>query len=198
MGILDLVFNEKCIFCGAKGNDICEKCLLESRKYAKFQNDNNNLIFAYKYKDFLREAFLQYKFYGKKHYSKAFVKLFLQNDIVDFNKYDIITYVPISNIRMRERGFNQSELLCRGICEKYEIKSQKILKRKHSKAQSTLTKQQRENNISNKFFLEKDINNKKILVFDDIYTTGTTMNEVMQVLKSGNAKSVTWCTLFRS
>ena len=84
------------------------------------------------------------------------------------------------------RGYNQSELLAKEIAKILQIKiDTKILKKtKNNTTQSTLNKAQREKNVIGAYKLKKleKIKNKKILIFDDIYTTGSTSNECAKVL----------------
>lgn len=114
---------------------------------------------------------------------------FLENNKKSFEKlkkYDIILIVPISNKRKKERGYNQSELLAKEIAKiiSVKIEKNKILKIKNTLPQSTLNKIQREENVKGvyKAIQIEKIRNKKILIFDDIYTTGNTVNECAKVL----------------
>lgn len=101
-------------------------------------------------------------------------------------KYDIILIVPISKQRKRERGYNQSGLVAKEISKiiSVKIEKNKIYKIKNIRPQSTLNKQQREENIKQAYKVKniENIRNKKILIFDDIYTTGSTVNECARML----------------
>ena len=101
-------------------------------------------------------------------------------------KYDIIIIVPISNKRKLERGYNQSELIAKEISKIIEVPIEKkvLYKIKNTVPQSTLNKKQREENAKG-VYKAKNINriyNKKILLIDDIYTTGNTVNECANIL----------------
>lgn len=101
-------------------------------------------------------------------------------------KYDIILVVPISKSRKKERGYNQSELIAKEISKIISVKLEKniLYKIKDTKPQSTLNKQQRKQNAEGAYIAENTlkIKNKKILIIDDIYTTGNTVNECAKVL----------------
>lgn len=101
-------------------------------------------------------------------------------------KYDIILVVPISKQRKKERGYNQSSLIAREISKLTSIKIEKnvIQKTKNIIPQSKLDKNQRQENIKNAYRVHnvEKIKNKKILIFDDIYTTGSTVNECAKML----------------
>lgn len=101
-------------------------------------------------------------------------------------KYDIILIVPVSKQRQKTRGYNQSELLARKIATITQSKIEKrvLYKIKDTVPQSTLNKKQREENAKGvyKAKITKTLQNKKILIIDDIYTTGNTVNECAKVL----------------
>ena len=101
-------------------------------------------------------------------------------------KYDIILVVPISKSRKKERGYNQSELVAKGISKiiSVKIEKNKLYKIKDIPPQSTLNKEQREENVKKAYKVKniEKIQNKKILIIDDIYTTGNTVNECAKTL----------------
>lgn len=100
--------------------------------------------------------------------------------------------VPLSSKRKRLRGYNQSQLIAEIISNILQIKIQnKILfKTKNILPQSTLNKEQRKNNIKGAFKAKniEKIKNKKILLIDDIYTTGSTLNECSRTLVKNGIK----------
>ncbi|MFI3225984.1 MAG: phosphoribosyltransferase family protein [Clostridia bacterium] len=197
--IIDVLFAKRCIICRKKGHDICEECLKKSQEFFIKKPNKDGVIYAYKYKKSLRDAFISYKFYGKKGNARGLSTLFLEKlKYIDIQNFDIITYVPISKKRMHKRGFNQCELLCDEFCKFFDIKAEKILIKKNTREQSKLSGNDRKVNIIDTFVLKKDVENKRILVIDDVYTTGATMNEVIRTINLGNPSSVTGCVLFKS
>ena len=116
------------------------------------------------------------------------------NEICEILKtYDIIIPVPLNKSRKKERGYNQTELIAKEISK--NIKNLKYLnileKTKNAVPQSTLNKAQRLKNLENAYKLKKEINiqDQKILIFDDVFTTGTTANECAKIIKTiGNNK----------
>lgn len=84
------------------------------------------------------------------------------------------------------RGYNQSELIAKEIAKILQIKidTKTLKKTKNNITQSTLNKEQREQNVIGAYTTKntEKIKNKKILIFDDIYTTGNTVNECAKVL----------------
>ena len=101
-------------------------------------------------------------------------------------KYDIIIIVPISKKRKKERGYNQSELIAKEISRIIDAKivPNILYKIKNTVPQSSLNKKQREENAKGAYKARdcQKIRNKKILLVDDIYTTGNTINECAKVL----------------
>lgn len=100
---------------------------------------------------------------------------------------------------MRERGYNQSELIAQELSKMANIKCYKdiLIKTKNNKPQSTLSGKMRKENAKNVYKIEKTekINNKRILLFDDIYTTGATVNSCIQELKKVEVKQIGILTL---
>ena len=136
----------------------------------------------------IRTQLLDLKFREKPYVYKTIGK-FLENMQKSFEilkKYDIIIIVPTSNQRKKERGYNQSELIAKEISRITGIPIVRniLIKIKDTLPQSSLNKKQREENAKNvyKIINSKQLHNKKILVIDDIYTTGSTVNECSKLL----------------
>lgn len=116
-------------------------------------------------------------------------------------RYDIIIPIPISRKRYKERGYNQSELIVRQLSKKCQIEFKKnvLYKTKNIIAQSKLNKIERENNIKNVYDINKKIvryiKEKNIIILDDIYTTGSTVNECSKLLKKIGVRSIGIITL---
>jgi competence protein ComFC len=126
----------------------------------------------------------------------------------NIKKYDKIIPVPISKKRYKERGYNQSLLIAKEISKQMQYKAnienkQKektnlelvnncLIKTKNIIEQSKLNKEERQNNIQGVYSLQnpQKITNQKILLVDDIYTTGSTVNECSKILKQANPKTI--------
>ena len=196
--MLSFLFNKSCMFCSEKAEYLCESCKAKVKKYEV--SNYNDMIFGYKYKDEIRHAIIDLKFNNKRYVSKGLAKLFLDKiEDINFDEIDIITYVPISKKRMRERGYNQCELILKEICKQKKIKAPlEILKRTHTIAQSKLGQVERRTSVINAFEVIKNVENQTILLFDDIYTTGSTISEVVRVLKQANARRIYVCILAKT
>ena len=144
---------------------------------------------------------MNYKFNEKSYKYRMFANLCLEEEQFReiLNNYDIIISVPISKKRLKERGYNQSELIAKEISKKIQIQYKKniLLKTRNTVAQSTLNKEQREENARGIYEIRdvQKIYNKKILLVDDIYTTGSTVNECGRILKESNPQKIGILTL---
>ena len=106
----------------------------------------------------------------------------------------ILLAVPITKKKLKQRGYNQSEEIAKALSENLQIPLLKscLLKIKETPPQMTLSREEREKNIKGVFSVENKelIGNKKILLVDDVYTTGSTMEECARVLKKAGAREV--------
>ncbi len=100
----------------------------------------------------------------------------------------------MDKIKKAKRGYNQAELITNIISKSGLIKSDNTIleKAKKSKTQSTLKKEERKNNVENAYVVKQTykVKNRKIIIFDDIYTTGATVNEISKKLKIAGANEV--------
>jgi len=196
--ILNLIYPPTCGICGKfNSKSLCNKCKIKLEKEFIFKEDNyqedisKNFIehyYFFKYENLIRSQILAIKFQEKPYIYKTiayFIKK-MQKSFEKLKKYDIIIIVPISKQRKRDRGYNQSELLAREISKILEVPiARKILyKTKNTVPQSSLNKKQREENAKGVYKANNisKIKNKKILLIDDIYTTGNTVNECANIL----------------
>lgn len=103
----------------------------------------------------------------------------------------VLSPVPLHPVRLRWRGFNQSEILAKNLAEKLKLKfiPDLLIRTKNTQTQSLLKKDQRQKNIKNAFALNPkyQILNDKFIIFDDIWTTGSTMKECAKTLKKNGA-----------
>lgn len=196
--ILDIIYPQVCGICGnINSKSLCNKCKAKLNKEFIFKTDNykenlnKNFVehhYFFKYENLIREQIISLKFQEKPYIYKT-ISFFLKNNKKSFEKlekYDIILIVPISRNRKKERGYNQSELLIKEIAPIINLKimSNILYKNKNTVPQSSLNKIQREENAKGVYDAKNcgKIINKKILLVDDIYTTGSTVNECAKVL----------------
>ncbi|CDG02639.1 ComF family protein [Clostridium chauvoei] len=114
---------------------------------------------------------------------------------------DIILYVPLSKKSLKIRGYNQAEIIAKVISEKLDIPiSNTLIKVKETKEQKTLSKEERSINLINAFDIKKpsDIENKRIILIDDVLTTGATLRECEKILKKFRASTINILTVAKS
>ena len=204
--ILDLIFPPVCGVCGRiDKNSLCKKCEIELKKQAVFGIDNyredcqklfDEHLYIFTYSGVIRDIMLNYKFNDDSYLYKTFTNFLLKNKnfVENINSYDIIVPVPLSKKRKMERGYNQSLLIAKEISKstKIKINNDCLKKVKNIVAQSTLNKEDRQKNIEGAFILKnnKNIQNKKVLIIDDIFTTGSTVNECSKIIKQAGATNI--------
>ena len=199
-----------CGICGKlEQKSLCNKCKIKLQKSAicKIEDYKNTSsyfdehIYLFQYTGEIRDTILQYKFNEKSYIYRTFLELIKNNENIcaQIKKYDIIIPVPISKKRLNTRGYNQSSIIAKNLAKELNIEySEKILiKTKDNKPQSEMKQDTRKSNVSGvyKVINEERINNKKVLIVDDIFTTGSTVDECAKVLKDNSAESIGVFTL---
>ena len=200
--ILNLIYPQVCSICGKLNpKSLCNRCKIKLEKEFKFQTYNysedfeKNFVehhYFFKYENLIRSQILSLKFQEKPYIYKT-MSYFLKNKRKSFEKlkkYDIIITVPISKQRLKKRGYNQSELIAKEISKILSIKIEEniLFKIKNTVPQSTLNKNQRKENAKGVYIAKnaQKVKDKKILIIDDIYTTGNTVNEcAKQLVETG-------------
>lgn len=207
--VINLIYPNVCGICDKLcDDDICKKCEIKLNKISKIKIDRytnkyfKKHLYIFKYEGIIKERLIKYKFNERNYIYKAFVKFMLKNKkICDFLKnYDIIIPVPIHTKRRTERGYNQSALIAKAISKKIppiDYLEDVLIKKINNKPQSTKNKSERKNNVIGAYYMKnkEKINNKKILLLDDIYTTGNTVNECCKILQSANPKCIDVITI---
>lgn len=157
------------------------------------------------YDGVLRSALHRFKFKKRKNLAEPLgillVKYLSSNPALEVKEIDVIIPVPLHRKRLRERGFNQAELLARVVSKYYEKPVVSALERtKSTKAQFDLPREERFKNIAGAFKVTdiRSVYNKRILLLDDIYTTGSTIAECSKALRTAGARRVEVLTLSRA
>ena len=205
---LDYFFPPICGMCGEiNENYICNNCYENIKKIKKCViNEYNNRNFSkhlyiFRYEGIIRNKIIEYKFEDKGYLYKMFAKIILSDKkTCNFiKKYDVIIPVPISKKRKKKRGYNQSELVANELAQKLnqDIWTDIIIKKKDNKPQSELNKLERIKNVEDIYEINKpiELKNKKVLLLDDIYTTGSTVNEIARKLKQNQTQEIGVITL---
>ena len=192
---LPFVTGKVCKKCGEPIKSLAEYCIR-----CKNHVDRNFDIArsAFLYDGEIRKQIINLKFYGKK-YLANYLSWFLY-DCYILNSFDcnLVVPVPMHTKSLKRRGYNQQELLCSSFAKMgFKVDATSVVKTLDTKTQVGLDFKQRQTNLSGAFkVFDKDkIKGKKILLVDDIYTTGATVSEVASVLKKAGASSVSVLTL---
>ena len=209
--LLDIIYPPVCGICDKiNKKNLCKKCELKIKKYEinKIEDCRKDKlkyfdyhIKIFRYENIIRDKIIDYKFNEKAYLYKTFEKMILKTKKTYsfLKKYDIILYVPMFKKHKLIRGYNQSELIARKISDTLGITLEKnnLTKVINTKKQSTLTKSERERNVKNAFKLKnpEKIKDKKVILFDDIYTTGSTVNECSKILKKAGATEIAILTI---
>lgn len=159
-----------------------------------------------KYESPVKTIFHEIKFQNKPWLLKVFASLVQEFTVSHpaFTAYDVMIPIPLDGQKVRERGFNQAEMIARMVQRsvpenKIEIRNL-IQKRKKTLPQSQLKRHDRLKNLNGAFSIKNphEIKGKHVLLIDDIFTTGSTINECAKLLKENGAECVDFFTLARS
>lgn len=186
------------------GIGICSQCYekLETTKDKSFDcGDEVKAVFApYLYKGELADAIKKFKFHGQWLYGKMFGKMIYDElrDISHIWEYDCLIPVPLHEKRLKERGYNQSEIIAEKLSELAEVPmiNDGIFRIRETKRQSSLTGMERRMNVRGAFFAaESAVSGKRIVLVDDICTMGETLRACADALLKAGAEEVIAITL---
>lgn len=191
-----VVYNngKTCLRCGVGidgAEDYCNNCAFD-----KVYFDRAYSVFSYE--GAVRQAILQMKFANRGSYAAIFAKYLVFIAQKHNLQYDIVTFAPMSAKTLRKRRYNQAQLLAQHFCDilnQYDMLRQAVIKIKETSPQEKLTKTERKTNLVGAYKINADVKGKRVLVIDDIKTTGATLNECAKVLKRAGAIEVTGITV---
>ena len=156
----------------------------------------NKAYYSLSYNRFIRDKIKEYKFNGKNYLYKPFAEIMLatiRKKEIEKN-IDVIAYIPSHRRKEALRGYNQAELLANYISKSLDkpLMRDNLIKTKWTKEQSHLVKIDRIINLQDSFKLKdaEEVKGKKILIIDDIITTGVTMEECSRILRENGSKEV--------
>ena len=149
----------------------------------------------------LQAAIHRWKYEGKTHLTSFFAEWMAEvlNRYWEVNSLDLLIPVPLHPQRLRERGFNQALLLVKELSRRTDLPYLKAIlkKKKPTVPQVNLSGAEREKGVRGTFHVieKKELLGKSVLLVDDVYTTGATVNECSRVLLGGGAERVDVLTL---
>lgn len=205
--MLRIIFPPKCILCARfltkEETDLCHDCRIN---VDLFPGSKTNIPFVahwtslWYYKDDVRSSIHRFKFGNRRHYASAYSRLLAMrlNDSI-FLDSDLISWVPVSAIRRLRRGYDQSKLLADALGKELSLPVVQVLKKiRHTPPQSVLGHApQRRANVLNAYKIVHPsmLAGKRILLLDDVVTTGATASECARMLLTAGAKEVNLATV---
>jgi ComF family protein len=169
---------------------VCGQCMKKRPPFSK-------VIFYGIYEGVLAEAINQLKFHDLRRLSKPMGTLLVD---LELPVIDGILPVPLSIKGLRERGFNQSLLMARVLSKSSQVPlfMDILWKKKETLPQIGLSRKERSTNLKKAFAVKGDIRGLRLLLIDDVMTTGATVTECSNVLMKAGAQEVTVLTLARA
>lgn len=181
-----------CLKCGKQlenmEQEYCGDCQTHSHIY-----DRGLAVF--KYHDDVKKSIYRFKYKGIKIYGEFYGEQMAEKyeDIIKNWNPDVIVPVPIHKSRMRKRGYNQSQIIGKALSERLKIPIDEnvLFREKKTQPQKKLSKNNRKKNVENAFKVSKNVvKYKQIILVDDIYTTGATIDACTYVLKQAGVQKV--------
>lgn len=213
--LISLVFPKRCVLCGdviSFNEHLCDSCgkevnLETTIRFIPYAKSGETIVCVspFKYEEKIRKAILKFKFQGHTEYARPFAKIIsekicenLKINNIGINDIDYVCAVPLSEKRIFERGYNQSELLAKEISKNLSIPMKNALKKIHETSlQHDLNAKERGENLFGAFSVIKgtDIYDKSFVLCDDIITTGNTLKECIKTLKDCGVRRIICCTI---
>ena len=187
------ITGERCLKCGLAKDDCC--CAINRKKPSY-----NGIVAPFYYSEGIIRAIHRLKFYGYKELALEMAKYMADTVKTEYKDidFDYVTFVPMTKKHLRKREYNQAQLLSSCVAKQIDTPCIKLLdKIRETQAQRSNSARERRTNLFGAFDLCNgvDVKNKRILLVDDVKTTGSTLNECSQVLKAYGAAEVYACTL---
>jgi len=161
-------------------------------------------VAVYRGRGIVRDVIHEFKYNRQihlRHLVARWLSAALDDGRLRDQKFEVIVPVPLHPARQRERGFNQASLLAKLLSAQTSIPCRPLLKRvRYTTTQTALDRSERMENLHNAFRLRKntDVRGLRVLLIDDVLTTGSTLNECARVLKRAGATSVHSATAARA
>ena len=203
MGVLtDLLFPPKCVLCGRLLDggeiDLCKQCRVEAPEAPA---DKGKIQFLdswapiWYYEENVRSSLLRFKFGGRRSYAQGYGRLLAMKLRREHPEgFDVLTWVPVSRLRKFRRGYDQVELLARAVGKELGMEPVRLLKKiRNNPPQSGIVGHaKRKANVLGIYRAVQTefIQNMRVLLLDDILTTGATAGECARILLTAGAAEV--------
>jgi competence protein ComFC len=206
--ILNIIFPVNCLICGKSGQDLCALCLADSPPALRESASWIFPIFDYRHIPIKKSIWLL-KYKGKKRLAHIFAEILYEKIIEELSDLSVLNNfrkpllipIPLSKKRYRERGYNQSELICQELIKinnlrdsiDWKLEKNILIKVKETEHQVNVSdRRNRLKNLFDSFSIKNGelIKGKNIILIDDVLTTGATLNEAKKILKRYGARKV--------
>lgn len=186
----------------------CKKCgkslMIEEKEYCNDCMKNEHLydwgFSAFVYNDLVKKSIYRFKYHNRREYAYCYGKIIADEfyEEISMMNPDVIIPVPIHRKRYMRRGYNQAELLARelSISTGIPMDNKILIRVANTRAQKELSVKERHKNLEKAFKITEDVvKYNKIVIVDDIYTTGSTINACSKVLLENGAKKIYFISL---
>ncbi|MGM9584011.1 MAG: ComF family protein [Faecousia sp.] len=200
--LTELLFPPKCVLCGAVlkngETDLCRACRVDAPEYPNRKiklQFLDSFVAVWYYEGNVRRSLLRYKFHNKRSYSLSYGRILAMKLLEESPEgFDMLTWVPVSRLRRLRRGYDQVELLADAVGKELGIPPVSTLKKiRNNRPQSRLkSAEARRANVLGAYRTVEavSVKGKRVLLLDDILTTGATAGECARMLLSAGAKEV--------
>jgi competence protein ComFC len=196
--LIEIIFPNFCVGCNKKDTLLCSNCY-EKIEFSSFPFNKleklkyiDEIIVICRYQGIIKKLIHEFKYKSVINIGKIIAKLIYRS--TNIPKCDLLIPIPIHKKKLDKRGFNQSEKIVRelSILTKIPIRNL-LLKATNTKSQMSIRDiKERKNNLKNSFEIKKNIPSlpQKVILIDDIVTTGSTLDECAKILKKAGVKKV--------
>lgn len=200
--ILELLFPPRCILCRKvlekEEMDLCRLCRVETPGYPVGKRKPqflDSFAAVWYYEKNPRKSILRYKFRGMRHYAPSYGRILAMKITQVYGEdFDCLTWAPISWLRKVSRGYDQAELLAKAAARELGCSAVPALKKvRHNRRQSRIQGEaQRRANVIGAYRVTEPelVSGSKVLLVDDVLTTGATAGECARMLRMAGAKEV--------
>lgn len=188
---LPFVQGKVCERCGKPVEETVALCF----DCQKLEHHFDRGLGVFLYDDIMRKSMHFFKYQGRIEYAEFYARAawLRSRKVLNCWKPEVIVPIPVHKARYRERGYNQAEVIAEKLSALtgIPVETGYMIRKENTKAQKDLTPEERRENLQSAFALGKvKVHHNRILLLDDIYTTGSTMDAVSKLLKQGGAKEI--------
>lgn len=200
--LMQLLFPPRCVLCRKllkkEETDLCRTCRCEAPFFPDTKRRLqflDSFVAVWYYERNVRASLLRYKFYGARSYASSYGAILAMKLRAQYpDGFDVLTWVPVSPLRRLRRGYDQVELLARSVGRELDMIPVPTLRKiRHNCQQSRIADDaKRRANVLGAYRIidAEQVRGKRVLLLDDILTTGSTVGECGRVLMTAGAKEV--------